>query len=82
MVFVEFVSSNYPSAGDKHHFVGKDLAAVLAYTNGGKRFGFADFTSHREITEADARALGLGYLDEGIECVQKKRTLAFMLKTP
>ena len=82
MVFVEFVSSDYPYAGAKHHFVGASLLDVLNDTNHGKQFGFADFTSYREITEAEARTLGLEYLEDGIAAVQKKGCKSYKLGTP
>lgn len=81
MVIIEFVSPNYPHAGAKHHFVGASLDDVLADTKGGKQFGFADFSSHREIAEQEARALQLGYLEQGISAVQRG-CKSFKLETP
>ena len=82
MVFVEFVSSNRPHAGAKHHFVGASLGDVLADTKGGKQFGFADFSSHREITVEEARVLQLEYLEAGISAVQERGRKSFKLGTP
>lgn len=82
MIFVEFVSSNYPRPGAKHYFVGVDLGAILADTQGGEKFGFANFTSHQEITEEGARGLKLGFLDEGISSVNEGTSTSFKLKTP
>ena len=82
MVFVEFVSPNYPHAGAKHHFVGASLDDVLADTKDGKQFSFADFSSHREITKGEASALQLEYLETGISAVQEKGCKSFLLGTP
>lgn len=82
MVFVEFVSSNYPHAGAKHYFVGASLGDVFADTKDGKEFSFAHFSSYRQITEDEARALNLGFLEEGISCVQRGECKSYSLKTP
>ena len=82
MVFVEFVSSNYPQAGAKHHFVGTSLGDVLADTNNGKQFGPADFSSHREISAEEAGSLQLEYLEVGISAVKERGCKSFALGTP
>jgi hypothetical protein len=81
MVLIEFTSPNFPSKGAKHHFVGVSYGAVMADTNGGKKFGFASFSFHREITEEEARALNLGLLEEGIAAV-REGCQSFKLDTP
>ena len=81
MTFIEFVSADYPSPGATHHFVGKDLSNIFADTNGGTEFGFATFSSHREIEEREARELNLGFLEQGIAAVQRG-CKSFKLKTP
>lgn len=82
MVFVEFVSSNYPYVGAKHHFIGASLGDVLAETDGGKEFGFAKFSSHRVTTEEEARNLGLGYLEQGIIAVLEGGCKSYKFCTP
>lgn len=67
MVFVEFVSKEYPTKGSKHYFVGESLQAVLNDTKGGTEFGFAKFSSHKEISEAEIRTLNVPFLNQGIE---------------
>ena len=71
MVFVEFISSNGSRVGAKYYFVGASLDDVLADTNGGKGFGFVAFSSHRQITEEEARALQLEFLEQGISAVRE-----------
>ena len=82
MVFVEFTSSNFPEPGAKHHFVGASLEDVLADTQNGTHFGLADYSDYKEITEKEARDLGLGYLEPGIRAVQDEVCVSFMLTTP
>ncbi|MDD5625793.1 MAG: hypothetical protein PHG83_01355 [Patescibacteria group bacterium] len=40
-------------------------------TQNGTEFGSNSYSSHREITEEEARSLKLGFLDEGIEAIQR-----------
>lgn len=82
MVFVEFVSPNYPHAGAKHYFVGASLDDVFADTKAGRQFGFSDFSSYREIPEEEVRILQLGYLEAGISAVQERGCKSFNLGTP
>ena len=81
MIFVEFLSSNYPTPGAKHHFVGASLQDVLDDTNGGKKFGCAEFLSHREISFEEARQLGLEFFDKGIEAIREGTSKSYMLGT-
>ncbi len=67
MIFVEFVSKNHPTKGSKHYFAGESLKAVLDDTKDGTEFGFAKFSSHKEITEAEIRTLNVPFLNQGIE---------------
>jgi len=60
-IFVEFVSTNYPKPGAKHHYIGASIEVVLEFTNGGKQSGSAFFSSHKQISEVDVKALKLDY---------------------
>ncbi|HRH23824.1 MAG TPA: hypothetical protein PK295_04315 [Candidatus Magasanikbacteria bacterium] len=67
MVFVEFVSKNYPTKGARHYFVGTNLEAILEDTKAGTEFGFAKFSSHQELDETKIHALNVPSLKQGIE---------------
>jgi hypothetical protein len=82
LVFVEFISLTYPKGGGKHYFVGVSYEAIMADTEEGKKFGFASFTSHRLITDKEARSLGLRALDEGIAGVRGGFCRSYSLITP
>lgn len=82
MIFVEFESSNYPSPGAKLYFVGKTIEDVMRDTKNGTESGFAKLTNHTTITEARARELNLGFLDDGIESIQKGTSVSYMLRNP
>ncbi|MDO8530412.1 MAG: hypothetical protein Q7S10_03355 [bacterium] len=81
MTFVEFESSNYPKAGAKHYFVGRSLSDILADTNSGRKFGFAIFTSFREVSIETVEALQLGFFKEGVRAVERG-CLSFKLGKP
>jgi hypothetical protein len=72
LVFVEFVARNIPQPGALHYFVGPSLDAVLADTNGGKRFSILHFDSHRKITAREARRLKLQPIEEAIAAIRKR----------
>jgi len=78
MIIIEFSASN----GPKYYFVGKSKGSVLADTKNGTGFGGAKFVSNRIITEQEARSLGLGHLDEGINAIQDGSTKSFALDRP
>ena len=80
-VFVEFVSINYPRQGAKHYFVGSSVETILMKTDGGKKFGSAYFSSHRQINEDDARTLGLEFRREYDE-VRRGYCLFAKIMTP
>ena len=80
MIIVEFTASR-PLTPKKHYFIGKDVSAILADTASGKEFGGARFSSYRVITLEEARTLGVGFLDRGIERI-KRGTLSFKLDSP
>lgn len=78
MTFVEFVSVD----GSKRHFVGVSLNDVLADVgDDGSKFGFPKISSHREITEEEARALNLGYFEDGVRSV-RRGCKSYLLGTP
>jgi hypothetical protein len=71
IVFVEFISSNYPLLDGKHYFAGESLEAILKDTYDGSQFGVALFTSHRVVSEIFVRSQGFGLVDEAISAIQK-----------
>ncbi len=82
VIFIEFISPSYPHKGAKHHFVGASTEAIMKDTADGTKFGFATFSSHKEITEEVARSLNLEFLDEGITAIKNGPTVSFKLGTP
>ena len=83
MVFVEFVSEDFPFKGALYYFVGRELNDVMNDTNNGTKFGFATFSSFREISESDARNLNLGFLRKGMDAITRGGPcVSFKLRTP
>lgn len=78
MVFVEFIATD----GTNHYFVGVSVEAIMVDTKGGTEFGFHQYSSHREITEEEVRALGVQLLEEGIGSVKRGACDSFKLRTP
>jgi hypothetical protein len=68
MIFIEFTLSDKCT---KDYFVGASYNDVMTDTQNGTEFGSNSYSSHREITEEEARSLKLGFLDEGIEAIQR-----------
>jgi hypothetical protein len=80
-VVVEFESPNYPSPGAKHHFIGASLDDVLADTEQGTEFGFANFSSYRVVPPQEVEGLNLGYYQEGYDAI-REGCKSFKLDTP
>jgi len=81
MIFLEFVSLNFPTIGAKHYFVGKSEADILAATEDGRKYCSIEFQSKRVVSMEYVRSLDLGLLEAGIAAV-KAGTGCFKLRTP
>lgn len=78
---MEFIEFTEKGANEKHYFVGKDYASILADTNNGREFGGIQFGSHQILSRKEAEKLNLGYFASGIEAVEGG-CLSYKFKTP
>jgi len=81
-VVVEFASSNYPHEGAKHYFIGTSLDNIMRDTKGGTEFGFAKFSSQRQLDLAEAEKMKLGFYQKGYEAVVQRDCKSYKLLRP
>ena len=76
MVFMDFRSVG---SSERFRFVGSSKEAILADTHGGKEFGGQKFSGSTVISEAEARAQPMDYLEDGITSVRSGLTNSYLV---
>lgn len=76
MIFIEV--QNPKSSIPRQYLLGVDVANALQLATD-MRY---TVVSHREITEAEARALGVGLIDEGMEAIRQGPFKNYLLAFP